>query len=81
MALNSEQHNLLLKFVASVTPDQLDCDDCFELVPELAESQLGDRPLTEILEDVQTHLQNCPCCAQEYETFLKALETLPLENL
>lgn len=76
MTLNNEQRDLLMRFVASVTPDQLDCDTCFELVPELAESQLGDRPLSEILEDVQTHLHNCPCCAQEYETFLAAVETL-----
>ena len=79
MALNNEQRNLLMRFIASVTPDQLDCDAYLELVPELAESQLGDRPMTEILEDVQTHLYNCPCCSSEYETFLKAIEVLALD--
>lgn len=76
MALQNEQISTLLQFVASVTPDTLACDGCLEYVPELAESQLGDKPLTEILEKVQNHLDNCPCCAQEYETFLQALHAI-----
>ncbi len=80
MSLDANQRNVLMNFIASVTPDQLNCDGCLDLVPELAESQLGDRPMTEILEDVQTHLHNCPCCAQEYETFLTALKTLPISD-
>lgn len=73
MSLSVEQVATLMKFVASVTPDKLNCDACLELAPELAESQLGDRPLSEILQDVQNHLDNCPCCAKEYATFLEAL--------
>jgi len=57
-------------------PDKLDCDECLNLVPEFAESQLGNLVLTGVLEDVQTHLHNCPCCAQEYDSFLVALEAL-----
>lgn len=76
MALNNEQITALMQFVASVKPDDFTCDGCLEHVPELAESQLGDRPLTEILEHVQNHLDNCPCCAQEYESFLEALRAV-----
>lgn len=74
--LNKEQISTLLQFVASVTPDKINCDACLEMVPELAESQLGNRPLTEVLEDVQSHIDNCPCCAKEYETFLEALHAI-----
>ena len=73
MALKPEQVSSLLKFVASVSPDNFTCDGCLEHIPELAESQLGDVPLTDLLERVQNHLENCHCCASEYETFLKAL--------
>lgn len=76
MALRNEQVVTLMKFVASVTPDQLTCDGCLEHVPELAESQLGDVPLTDVLERVQNHLDNCPCCAGEYQTFLEALQAI-----
>lgn len=75
MALKPEQVSSLLKFVASVKPDDFTCDGCFEHIPELAESQLGDIPLTDVLERVQNHLDNCHCCESEYQTFLKALET------
>lgn len=76
MVLNNEQIVTLMQFVASVKADQITCDGCLEHVPELAESQLGDTPLTEVLEKVQAHLENCVCCAKEYETFLVALEAI-----
>lgn len=76
MALKNEQITTLMGFVASVTADGLTCDGCLEHVPELAESQLGDIPITQVLEKVQTHLDNCPCCGKEYETFLVALDAI-----
>ena len=76
MALDKQQVENLMRFVASVTPDKVTCDACLEMVPELAESQLGDRPLTEVLEDVKNHIDNCPCCAAEYATFLDALNAV-----
>jgi len=76
MVLKNNEVTALMQFVASVKADKITCDGCFEHVPELAESQLGDKPLTEILEKVQNHLNNCPCCAQEYETFLTALDAI-----
>ena len=76
MVLKNEEIATLMKFVASVTPDKINCDGSLEHVPELAESQLGDKPLTDILERVRNHLHNCPCCAAEYQTFLQALESI-----
>lgn len=76
MVLNKEQVANLLQFVASVSPDKVNCEGCLEMVPELAESQLGNRPLTEVLEAVQNHIDNCPCCEKEYETFLSALHAI-----
>lgn len=76
MTLKKEQIATLMQFVASVKADQITCDGCLEHVPELAESQLGDVPLTEVLEKVQNHLDNCPCCAAEYQTFMVALDAI-----
>lgn len=76
MALKNEQITTLMGFVASVTADGLTCDGCLEHVPELAESQLGEIPITQVLEKVQRHLENCPCCAKEYDSFLVALDAI-----
>ena len=76
MTLDNQQVSNLLRFVSSVTPDGLTCDGCLEYVPELAESQLGNIPLTEVLAKVQNHIDNCLCCEKEYEDFLHALHTM-----
>lgn len=76
MTLNREQVMNLMQFVASVTEDGLTCDACFEQVPELAESQLGNRPLDQVMQKVQNHIDNCPCCEAEYKTFMEALQEI-----
>lgn len=76
MALDKQQVLTLMQFVASVTEDGLTCDDCFEQVPELAESQMGNKPLDEVMSRVQNHIDNCPCCAGEYKSFLEALHEI-----
>ena len=76
MSLDKSEIAILLQFVASVSPDTLDCDGCFEQVPELVESQLGNVPLSDVLLKVQNHLDNCPCCAQEYKSFVTAIEEI-----
>ena len=79
MVLKNEQISNLMQFVASVTADEIGCDGCLEHVPELAESNLGNIPLNEVLEKVQNHLDNCPCCAQEFKTFMVALEAITIQ--
>lgn len=73
MALTDEQIKSLITVVASTTDDQLDCDGCFERVAEFADSQLAGRSLSDAMTAVETHLANCPCCQDEYETLLAAL--------
>jgi hypothetical protein len=63
----------LLESIAIATPDSLDCDGCFELIAEFAEAvQRGD-PLSDSLKLVQNHVQQCACCAYEYEALLEAI--------
>lgn len=63
----------LFRSIVSATPDQLDCDGCFELSAAFAEAEIQGAELSEILKAVQTHLKQCPCCAYEYETLLEAV--------
>ena len=80
MTLDKQQALNLMQFVASVTEDGLTCDTCFEQVPELAESQLGNKPLNEVLLKVQNHLDNCPCCDAEYKTFMAAMQEINITD-
>lgn len=74
MALSSEELNRLVRLATSVTDDEMDCDECFTHLAEFAETQLANRPLNEVMQAVQNHLHNCPCCRDEYETLLEALK-------
>lgn len=74
MALTNEQIKSLINVVASTTDDELDCDGCFEQIAEFADAQLAGRSLSDAMKAVESHLANCPCCKDEYETLLAALQ-------
>lgn len=70
----------LLAMVAATQPDSLDCDDCLEHISHYAEVHLQGLPLQEQLAAVKTHLENCPCCEDEFEYLMRALEVLESEE-
>jgi hypothetical protein len=76
MSLSQEQIAKLLKLVAQCREDQFDCDGCLRHVAEFAELQLAHRSVPEALLAVQIHLEQCPCCADEYNTLLVALRAM-----
>ncbi len=71
--LTYAQVKKLLATVNKTVPDKLNCDDCFELVAEMAESQIRGDELSETLKAVQIHFSQCPCCAYEYAALLEAI--------
>lgn len=73
MSLSKKQVSSLVQLVASATPDEMDCDGCLDHVAEFAETQLAGLPIQSAMAEVQNHLQNCPCCQNEFELFLNAL--------
>jgi hypothetical protein len=74
MPLTRKQISILMQLVAETSPDKLDCTDCLDHLAEFAETHLADRPLSDALSEVQTHMQNCPCCEHEFQSFLEALK-------
>lgn len=70
--ITPQQVRKLLKAVSRAVPDVLTCDQCFELIPVLADAQLQGMPVDASLDTVITHLQQCPCCAYEYESLLES---------
>lgn len=74
MTLTPAQIDKLLMLVSQVQDDSLDCDGCFEQIAEFADTELEGRSLADALQAVRTHLECCPCCADEYQALLDALE-------
>lgn len=80
MPLSESQIAKLLKLVAQSRADKLDCDGCFEHLAEFAETKLAQREIPEALTEVETHLEQCPCCRQEFQTLLEGLQSLEGED-
>ena len=76
MPLSNEQIKGLLNLVANVEPDSMNCDGCFGQVAEFAEMKLTGCEIPEALQDVETHMRQCPCCKDEYEALLLGLHGL-----
>jgi predicted anti-sigma-YlaC factor YlaD len=79
MAISYSQVMNLLSSIAIAVSDQLDCDGCFELISEFAEAELRGETLSENLKKVELHLQQCPCCAYEYEALLEAVRMADMQ--
>ncbi len=76
MSLSNEQISSLLHMISSTSNDSLDCDGCFGLLAEFADSELAGKELPEALKSVETHLRQCTCCKDEYQTLLAGLREL-----
>lgn len=73
MPISSLQIDTLLTLVATTSDDVLDCDGCFDHVSQFVETKLANRTLSESMQLVQQHLENCPCCQDEFEALLTAM--------
>ena len=76
MPLSNEQIQGLLNLVSTSESDSLDCDGCLGRVAEFAEMKLTGAEIPEALQDVETHMQQCPCCKDEYAALLVGLQGL-----
>lgn len=79
MDLSPEKVKTLISVVANTTPDSLDCDHCLSHVSEFAEATLTGKSKTESMQAVQRHLENCPCCQDEFKMLIDALEAMEEE--
>jgi len=73
MPLSKTQIDSLLTLVVNATPDTMSCDGCLVNVAQFAEAELIGASLCDSMKKVQTHLKNCPCCSDEYNALLVAL--------
>jgi predicted anti-sigma-YlaC factor YlaD len=76
MALSKKQISTLLQLVSTSAEDPMDCDGCFDHMAEFADAELSGRNIPAALKVVETHLRQCVCCKDEFETLLDGLRGL-----
>lgn len=76
MSLSKEQIAGLLGMVNAVENDELDCEGCFGQIAEFAELHLAKQDVPEAMRAVETHLQQCLCCKDEFTVLLKGLQAI-----
>jgi len=73
MPLSKQQISTLVSLVVATSDDSMDCDGCFGKIAEFADAKLAGRSLNESMLVVQNHLENCPCCQDEFQALLAAM--------
>lgn len=70
---------LLTKLAAQLKrtrQDELDCDECFELLDEYAEAVQRGEEAGDLMSTVRAHLELCQDCGEEFEALARALEEM-----
>ncbi len=76
MSLSKQQIQTLVGLISTAVPDEISCEECYGQIGEYAELALEGRELSEGMLKIQRHLEQCPCCAAEYEALLDALREI-----
>lgn len=63
----------LERMLAHTRTEELDCDECLEVVDSFAEGVLVGKDAAEAMPLVQEHLERCDDCREEFEALLAAL--------
>ena len=76
MSLSKQEIETLLSLVVTTESDDSDCESCYQHLAQFAEAELTGTEIPEALATIQRHLQQCPCCQDEYRALLEGLEAL-----
>lgn len=76
MSLSKNQIAKLLQLIGTTKDDSMDCECCFDRLAEFAEAELEGRSLCEAMMAVKTHVESCPCCADEFKALLDGLRAI-----
>ncbi|MEX0599716.1 MAG: hypothetical protein WD021_01430 [Rhodothermales bacterium] len=70
----------ILEAVFATQPVEIGCDECFEQVHRFAEMELAGEDAASALPLVQSHLERCRDCREEFEMLLAALRAVAGNN-
>ena len=72
--LSKQQVQTLVGLISTTEPDSMSCDDCFGQISEYVELAVEEQNRTEGMKGIQRHLDQCPCCQNEYVALVEALK-------
>lgn len=76
MALSKKEIDGLMRLIGLTNKEEINCEECLQLVAEFAESQLMGKSVPEGLQIVEHHLSVCSECHEEYEALQQALKSI-----
>lgn len=66
---------ILLQAAVETEANEMDCEECFELLDQYADLIIAGTPPAEIMPLVKQHLNHCDCCTHQFEALLVMLQT------
>jgi predicted anti-sigma-YlaC factor YlaD len=76
MALTSEQIGRLLKKIRQTREVEMTCPECLDELDKYTQRILDGEPIEGVLDRVREHLEDCPCCTNQYKLVLETLEAI-----
>ncbi len=75
--MSSEQVAEMLRMIVATKEDVMGCEECFELFDRCADLITSGLAFDDFYPQVKQHLEDCVCCAEEFDALLTALRALP----
>lgn len=73
MDANGDDLKKVVTAVSCTRDEEIDCDECFELLDSFVEMELSGLGAAEAMPLVEEHLRECDDCREEFEALLEAL--------
>ena len=76
MALNPEKVSRLLQMIQNTREVELTCPECLDELDKYTQSILDGTPIEGALDLVRQHLEDCPCCTNQFTLVLETLKAI-----
>jgi hypothetical protein len=80
MELNLDTIKKLTRAIATTKDEEVGCDECFAVVDQFVELELGGKAAAEAMPLIEDHLNRCQNCRDEFEALLDAVKATSEEG-
>ncbi|GAB4581099.1 MAG: hypothetical protein Fur0022_38460 [Anaerolineales bacterium] len=78
--LNVNQVKKLVRAIVALRHEEMTCDICFHELDQYVELTLAGKNAAEAMPMVQSHLQGCTDCGEEFQALVDALKAIEAEK-
>lgn len=76
MALKPKQVGQLLKMIQATREVEITCPECLDELDKYTQRVLDGEPIEGLLDRVREHLEDCPCCTNQYKLVRETLKAI-----